>query len=172
MAVVVDTNVAIVASGHSPQADAECIDACVQRLHTIMQNGDLLIDTLGLILHEYTKKLGHAGQPGVGEKFVKWAFNNQATSESVRQVAITRQNKTGWRLFQEFPDRKDLMEFDADDQKFVAVSVSSNQNPPILNAVDSGWWIHEAALNAAGVPVEFVCPHLTFRKRRDHVQTR
>lgn len=168
MAIVVDTNVAMVASGHSPQADHDCVDACIQRLFEISKRGGLLVDSAGLILDEYTRTLGHAGRPGMGEKFVKWAFNNRATPEMVRAVEITPCNTPGWRLFEEFPDRDDLSRFDGDDQKFVAVSVASGTKAPILNAVDSGWWIHEAALKLAEVTVEFTCPHLRFRRRRDH----
>lgn len=157
MAVVVDTNVAMVASRHAPQADAACIDACVQRLNAITRTGCLLVDDLGLILAEYAKTLGHAGQPGAGEKFVKWAFTNQS-SKLVRKVSITQCSDAGWRRFDQFPNRADLSTFDKSDQKFVAVAVASGENPPILNAVDSDWWNHIAALTAIGVSVEFVCP--------------
>lgn len=157
----------MVASGRTPQADAACGHTCVQRLATITQAGGLLIDDLGLILAEYTKKLGHAGQPGAGEKFVKWAFSNQATAEVVRQVAITRRSDHVWRQFDEFPDRESLTSFHKSDQKFVAVAVASRENPPILNAVDSDWWNHAAALTAAGVRVEFLCPQHAPQRSND-----
>ncbi|MCB9856112.1 MAG: hypothetical protein H6818_10540 [Phycisphaerales bacterium] len=156
--VVVDTNVAMVASGHAPQADDSCVNTCVQRLWEIMKNGGLLVDEHGLILHEYTRRLGHAGQPGAGEKFAKWAFTNQATPPKVTQVAINRCDEPGWRQFVEFPDLPELAGFDTDDQKFVAVAIASGRNPPILNAVDSDWWNAQRALNDAGVTIEFLCP--------------
>lgn len=158
MGVVVDTNVAMVASGHAPQADAACADACVQRLNQIMETGGLLIDELGLILDEYLNALGHAGRPGAGEKFAKWAFSNQSNPEAVRQVPITPMTNGGHRKFQEFPAATNLSTFDKSDQKFVAVSLRSGENPPILNAVDSDWWNHRAALHSARVNVEFLCP--------------
>jgi len=158
VAVVVDTNVAMVASGRTSQADAACVNVCVQRLYAITQAGGLLIDDLGLILAEYTNNLGHAGQPGAGEKFVKWAFSNQSTQEAVRTVTVTRCTDHGWRRFDEFPDEPSLAGFHRKDQKFVAVALASGENPPILNAVDSGWWNHRAALTAAGVSVDFLCP--------------
>lgn len=158
MSVVVDTNVAKVASRHAPQADDACVDTCVQALNAIKQAGGLLLDDLGLILHEYITGLGHAGQPGAGEKFVKWAWDNQSCPEFVRQIAITPRTDYGWRLFEEFPDREDLSTFDKSDQKFVAVALASGENPAILNAVDSDWWNHLTALTAAGVTVEFLCP--------------
>lgn len=158
MAVVVDTNVAFVASGYAPQADAACINACVQRLHAITRTGGLLIDDLGLILEEYTKRLGYAGQPGAGEAFVKWAHSNQSTPEVVKKIRITRGAPGEWRLFREFPADPRLEKFDPDDQKFVAVAIASGEHPLILNAVDSDWWHHLPALRELDVNIEFVCP--------------
>lgn len=158
MGVVVDTNVARVASGHSPQADAACASACVQRLYEIMEQGGLLVDSLGLILNEYIKGLGHAGTPGAGEKFVKWAYSQQWQSDKVTRVAITPTADGGWRRYEEFPDQHALQGFDKSDQKFVAVALASGTNPSILNAVDSDWWNHSEALRAASVSVEFLCP--------------
>lgn len=158
MAVVVDTNVAMVASRLSVQADEQCVSACITRLHAIQQSGGLLVDEQGFILFEYTKKLGFAGQPGAGHAFVKWAHDNQAIPANVRRVTITSRSDRGWRRYEEFPDRADLETFDPSDQKFVAVALASGEDPQILNAVDSDWWNHRSALRAAGVTVESLCP--------------
>ncbi|MCW5776040.1 MAG: hypothetical protein KIS87_06350 [Phycisphaeraceae bacterium] len=158
MAVVVDTNVAVVASRLGTGADDLCVNRCIARLFTIQQQGGLLVDDRGLILSEYTKKLGHSGQPGVGHFFVKWAHDHQAIPEKVRQVTITPRHGDGWRRFEEFPDQQGLSTFHKKDQKFVAVAIASGDTPPILNAVDSDWWNHSAALNSAGVIVECLCP--------------
>jgi hypothetical protein len=156
--VVVDTNVAMVASRHSPQANKACADACVQRLNQIMEHGGLLVDDSRLILSEYVNALGHTGRSGAGEKFAKWAFSNQSNPEVVRKISITQRTDHGWRRFDQFPARADLQTFDKSDQKFVAVALASGDNPPILNAVDSDWWQHRDALAQAGVRVEFLCP--------------
>jgi len=122
-----------------------------------MRSGGLMIDSLGLILKEYLRKLGYAGQPGAGEKFAKWAWSNQATPEAVTVIGITPFDH-GWRRFIEFPDVDELRKFDRSDQKFVAVALASGRDPPILNAVDSDWWTHSAALARIGVQVEHLCP--------------
>lgn len=158
MAVVVDTNVAMVASRLTSQADERCVDACIKRLAAIRDAGGLLVDDLGLILREYTKNLGHSGQPGAGHAFAKWAHDHQAITSKVEQVTITPRTDGGWRRYDEFPDLATLSTFDPSDQKFVAVALASRVNPPILNAVDSDWWNHCAALSAAGVHPEFLCP--------------
>lgn len=158
MAVVVDTNVAMVASRLTPHADERCVDACIRRLTTIKNQGGLLVDDLGQILREYTRSLGHSGQPGAGHAFAKWAHDHQAMPAKVRKVPVTPRTDGRWRRFDEFPDQANLSTFDPSDQKFVAVALASRENPPILNAVDSDWWQHLQLLQDAGVDVEFLCP--------------
>lgn len=60
--------------------------------------------------------------------------------------------------FEEFPGDEELADFDRQDRKFVAVALTSVNDPTILNAVDSDWWDHLEALNNNGVKVEFLCP--------------
>lgn len=158
MDVVVDTNVPMVASGHSPQTDEACADACVQRLKQIMESGCLLVDDLDLIVHEYVNAIGHAGHPGAGEKFVKWAFDNRYNPNAVRRIAVIHRDGDKVRRFDEFPAAGSLSRFDRSDQKFVAVALASGTNPPIAVAVDRGWWRHHQALQAEGVKLEFLCP--------------
>ncbi len=158
MAVVVDTNVAMVASRLTPEADERCVNACIERLLSVRQLGGLLVDDKGFMLREYTNNLGYTGQPGAGHAFVKWVHDHQAIPASVRLVTITLRTDAGWRRYDEFPDQPNLATFDRSDQKFVAVALASGENPAILNAVDSDWWNHHAALSAAGVNVQFLCP--------------
>jgi hypothetical protein len=158
MTVVVDSNVAYVASRLHDKADDVCINECVKRLRGVQEAGGLLIDDKGLILREYTKKLGYSGQPGAGHAFVKWAHDHQAIPEKVRQITITQTTDAGKRRYVEFPDTAALAGFDPSDQKFVAVALASGEKPPILNAVDSDWWNHREALTDSGVTVVFLCP--------------
>ena len=39
----------------------------------------------------------------------------------------------------------------------VAVARAHPENPPILQAVDSGWWNHRDALHQNGVTIDFIC---------------
>jgi len=162
MAVVVDTNVAMVASRLAPHADDRCVAACIRCLTEIRESGGLLVDESGHILREYTNNLGHSGQPGAGHAFAKWAHDHQAIPSMVASVVITATVNGGWRKYEEFPSQPALQRFDKGDQKFVAVALASEKNPRILNAVDSDWWNHRAALAAAGIKVNFLCPQHTF----------
>jgi hypothetical protein len=167
MAVVVDTNVAMVASRLHQHADEQCVNSCIERLYKIQQSGGLLVDDRGLIIHEYTKCLGYSGQPGAGHAFVKWAHSNQAITNRVQKITITPRPDDGWRRFEEFPDLPDLKNFDKSDQKFVAVALASGVRTPILNAMDSDWKIHYTSLQLAGVVIEFICPqHFSSQSKR------
>jgi len=156
--VVVDTNVAMLASRLTPQADECCVAACINRLAAIKDSGGVLVDESGHILREYTKNLGHSGQPGAGHAFAKCAHDHQAIPSMVARVEITPTANGGWRKDLEFPDQPALKGFDRSDQKFVAVALASGANPQIFNAVDSDWWNHREALVDAGVAIDFLCP--------------
>ena len=157
-AVVVDTNVASVASELSEQAAPECVLACVDALLRIQDEGGLLLDNLGDVLLEYTDALGYAGKPGVGRAFVKWVFDHESDERLIRRIRLTPRTDGGWRRYEEFPADQSLRRFHGDDQKFAAIAIASGENPDVLNAVDSDWWKHRAALQTHGVRVQFLCP--------------
>jgi hypothetical protein len=156
--VVVDTNVAKVASRHAPQADEACVDACIQALAEIAGSGGLVIDESGEILNEYLLGLGHSGRPGAGEAFVKWVFDHQHQPACCIRVSITRRAQPGWREYEEVPDDPRLQTFDRNDQKFVAAARACSGTATILNAVDSDWCLAEVVLAGHGVRVHQLCP--------------
>jgi len=152
--VVVDTNVPIVAN-RVGGVSAACVVACAHAVTSVMNDESCLaIDVQRLIINEYMANLRQAGQPGLGDRFLKWVLTNQANSERCHRVEI---HPHGDREFEEFPDRSDLAAFDRADRKFVAVALAHPRRPPILEAVDSDWWGAREALAAAGVRVEFLC---------------
>lgn len=157
-AVVMDTNVAVVANDRTPQAGQECIEACVKALLKLRERHRVLVDDQGLIFDEYRRHLSPSGQPGLGDAFFKWLWDNQGNPDHCRQVRITPANDS--RGFEEFPDDPALAEFDPSDRKFAAVAIASGENPPILNASDTDWWNHREALSRNGVEVRFLCPEL------------
>jgi hypothetical protein len=158
-AVVMDTNVAVVANGRAPQADNPCIETCITTLIDMRDHHRMLLDEQGLILDEYRRNLRPSGQPGPGDAFFKWLWDNQGHLDHCRQVSITPM-KGGSRGFEEFPDDPDLAKFDLEDRKFAAVAIASGEQPPILNASDTDWWDHRAALSRHGIEIRFLCPEL------------
>lgn len=157
--VVVDTNVAVVANRKSPQARAACVKQCIQELRRIQGDADrrILLDNDGLILNEYRRQLNPSGQPGSGDAFYQWLRDNQWIDKHCRKIDITPHDN---RDFEEFPSDPALAGFDRNDRKFVAVAVASGHSPPILNASDTDWWDHRAALKHNGIEVAFLCPEL------------
>jgi len=159
---IVDTNVPIVANGHHDNAGLDCMQACASAL-VRAHGGRVLVDDLGLIFTEYSDNLAHSGQPGVGDAFFKWLWDNQANDNHCLKVEITPID-AGWRIFDEFPDDDRLRGFDRSDQKFVAVARASAWNAPILNASDTDWWPARHQLEEHGVVIEFLCPELMFAR--------
>ncbi len=157
--VVVDTNVALTANGDAEHADSKCALRCLQELKATRNERKVLLDDAGLILQEYLKQRPHGFPRGAGDAFLVWVNDNQANSVHVRVVPVTPLDGDP-RGFAEFPDDAELVAFDQDDRKFVAVALASGNSPPILNATDTDWWIHRSALVRNGVRVEFLCPHL------------
>ena len=155
--VVMDTNVPRTANGEADHAGPDCEATCIQALRRIRTNWRLLLDDKRRIIEEYRKRLSHSGQPGPGDAFFKWLWENQANPQHCRIVLVTAHEDRG---FVEFPDDPRLRKFDDDDRKFVAVALASGTEPELLNAVDRDWWDHRKALAENGVDVVFLCPEL------------
>lgn len=158
-AVVLDTNVAVVANGKAHQASPDCVAACIRTLRETKERSRVTLDSGGLILQEYRKRLSFSGQPGPGDAFFKWVWNNQANTNACLKVEITQLDMEG-KEFKEFPDDLALAGFDPSDRKFVAVAISSQCQPPILNASDTDWWTYCDALRKHGVEIKFICREL------------
>ena len=159
MTVIVDTNVALVASRRSGHASEDCVAVCAERLKKI--NDDqvrIALDNRGRIIKEYRRKLNSNGQPGIGDAFLKWVEINWPNSARCDLVQVTPVDGSE-NEFEEFPDDPALVDFDLDDRKFIAVAIAHPQKPPILQAVDSQWWDFRDALRENGVTVEFICKY-------------
>ena len=155
--VVLDTNVAVVSNGKTAQASWDCVDSCIAAIRHVQESQILLLDDRGLILDEYRRNFNMSGQPGLGDAFFTFIWNNQANERHCRKVAATPNAERG---FAEFPDDPSLAKFDMDDRKFVAVAIASGSAPKILNASDTDWRNHRQALERNGVEIEFLCPEL------------
>ena len=160
--VIVDTNVAVVANGRTAQASPSCIVACIERLSHVKDRNLVLLDAESLIFDEYRRHLSPSGQPGTGDMFFKWLWNNQAQQQHCRKIEITPNDERG---FDEFPDDPMLTEFDDDDRKFVAVALASGMRPPILNASDTDWYEYRQDLKRHDLRIIFVCPELMVARR-------
>ena len=151
---VVDTNVGI-AANLKAEVSPECALACVQTIRSITDDGHLVLDDGDHIFSEYRRHLSLAGQPGVGDAFIRWIHDNRFNTEQCTLVTIT---PTDDGSFVEFPSHEGLATFDRSDRKFVTVAAVDSGSTTIRVALDRGWSRHAAALQEAGVLIDFVCP--------------
>jgi hypothetical protein len=149
---VVDSNVLIAANGKSEQANDACVEKCIDVLLEVRVAPSLALDEGNEILAEYSRYCSHSGQPGVGDEFFRWAFDNQYAS-CHRSPLTPHQD----RVYQEFPDTPDLEKFDRSDRKFVATALGCTPTAAVYNAVDSDYSQFALALAAAAVPVTELC---------------
>jgi hypothetical protein len=156
-AYVIDTNVPIVANGRSDSVAVACVVKCVRKLVDVRAEATVVLDDGMRILSEYLRHLNPKGQPGAGDLFMKWVWDNRGVTAQCERVSITPLPDDP-EDFVEFPRDSRLASFHRKDRKFVAVACASKNNPEVLNATDSDWWIHRQALGDHGVRVVFLCP--------------
>lgn len=134
------------------------MNTCIQALKQARKQM-VLVDNGYRIFAEYRRHLSQRGQPGAGDAFFKWLWNNQANPTRCRQVAITPVggNDTD---FEEYPNDLELAAFDLNDRKFIAVARGSGLDPNVLQATDSKWWPLKDAFARNGVQIQFLCPEL------------
>jgi len=111
--VVIDTNVLVVANQRHENASTHCVERCIDALIE-SRNDRVFIDDGQRILGEYRRHCSHSGQPGVGDAFFKWLWDNQGNTRHCRKVPITLHEG---REFEEFPEDADLDGFDHSDRK-------------------------------------------------------
>lgn len=154
-AIVIDSNVLLVAEGLHPEASETCVRACIRRLDQIREGWTVVLDDQYLLLEEYQHRLSPGEAGGAGTAFVEWLLRGQGGGQHVQFVGL---NVLGENLYAEFPDEALSEVFDPSDRKFVAVANAHPEKPAILQASDCKWLDWWPQLAANGIHVEFVCP--------------
>lgn len=152
---ICDSNVLVSANGRDTHADLECQLACIDALEEIIEKDILVLDRSGEIIEEYSGYCQYSGQPGVGDMFFKYTYNNMYYDESCLLVDITSNNSGS---YSEVPGEIDTAGFHKKDHKFIAAAAASGKSPAILNATDSDWYIHRAVIQKHGFIVLQLCP--------------
>ncbi|MDJ0764542.1 MAG: hypothetical protein QNJ97_16310 [Myxococcota bacterium] len=155
---VVDTNVPMTANlarspNDIPQELTGCVLACVKAVEHVIRTRGLVMDAGDEIFDEYRQALSMKGQPGVGDRFMKWVHDNRWRLSDSDRVKIIKSNSS----YKEFPRHEGLNDFDHSDRKFVATANAHPQKPQILQATDSKWWGWKDALREVGITVHFLC---------------
>ena len=168
---LVDTNVpktANLATQPDQVSDVSnaCVLACIEAVEHVIKKRGLIIDAGDEIFDEYRQQLSMKGQPGVGDRFMKWVHDNRWSLPDSQRVTITRNGDS----YDEFPTHDGLNDFDKSDRKFVAVAnAHANKKPPILQATDSKWWGWKDALKDVGITVHFLCPEYVKTKYAEKI---
>lgn len=169
---LVDTNVpkmANLATQPDPDFDVShaCVLACIEAVEHVITKRGLIIDAGDEIFDEYRQQLSMKGQPGVGDRFMKWVHDNRWSLPDAHRVTIT----TNGDSYEEFPTHDALGNFDRSDRKFIAASNAHLEKPPILQATDSKWWGWKDALAEVGITVQFLCPEYVETKHGEKMGT-
>ncbi|WP_151087736.1 PIN domain-containing protein [Hymenobacter baengnokdamensis] len=155
MRYLIDTNVAIVANGKS-NAGPACVIAAIERLERLIAGEILILDDADHIVTEYRRHLSPSGQPGTGDQFYRWLYEQAAYNPQHCEKVTLATDEDG--SFTAFPKAAELARFDLSDRKFVAAALTHHAAPPVVNASDTDWHEHREALKAHGVVIEFICP--------------
>jgi hypothetical protein len=160
---VIDTNVLLCANKavHADEISTtypELIIGCIDKLLSIKSGSDVVVlDSLGEIYSEYLNQhrietLSLAGQPGVGDAFLKWLHDYQGYFPDEDRVELHKTDNG----YEEFPIELMSQNIDPSDRKFFAVSNGHPLKPPIIEASDSKWWLWADACSQYGIHIEFV----------------
>ncbi|MDE0009954.1 MAG: hypothetical protein OXU36_02340 [Candidatus Poribacteria bacterium] len=160
-AVIVDTNVIVIANDTDDDDRRDCRDLCQDRLQQIWdQRETVILDNGWRILGEYEDNTNPNSRKGIGDLFVKRLLQNLGNPNICTMMPITPSVRNG-ADFEEFPSDDALSGFDPDDRKFIAVAVAyenvHQQKAILLQAVDSQWYGFREALVENGLEIEFVC---------------
>ena len=169
---LMDTNVpktANLATQPDPDADVydACVLACIEAVDHVIKKRGLVIDAGDEIFDEYRQQLSMKGQPGVGDRFMKWVHDNRWSLLDTQRVPISKNGDS----YDEFPMHDGLDTFDRSDRKFVAVANAHADKPPILQATDSKWWGWKDALAEVGISVQFLCTEYVEAKYAEKMGT-
>lgn len=154
-AVVIDTDVPVVANARTSGVMADLTEKCRTELHAVKTSGLLVLDADGEIMDQYRANLHASGQPGPGDAFFLWAFVNQANPTICEQVCLHRRSANPGD-YVEFPTIPELQSFDRSDRVFVSVALGSRHKPVVVSAIDSDWAHHAKALQRAGVRLRYL----------------
>ena len=164
-AVIVDTNVIVIADNTDDDEREDCRERCQDRLQQILDQCErcerVIIDDRWRIFEEYKHHVDPNTRKGIGAIFVKTLMQNLENPEICTTVHITPLAGNGTD-FEEFPNADEaLTGFHKKDRKFIAVALAhqrdAEQTPTILLAIDRGWLQFMDALENHGVSVDLIC---------------
>jgi len=133
---IIDTNVFVAANGGTDQLSEDDINRCKSFVALLFSKTIISIDAKSEIFSEYFRYMNRSGQPGIGDAYVKYLWDRQCDKTVCELVDISK-NKNG--VYKQLKGKEDLICFDPNDLKFIAVYLGSKFNTTICNASDRDW---------------------------------
>lgn len=152
---IIDTNVPTKASypvNERKEDELELIGSCIDFIHEFINNEEskLVLDCDWEIVGEYKNNIKDTD---VGKQFLQWLYSYMAKMDVVTDMPkLEKQNGE----YIAFPKCEELADFDVADRKFIALSLTHCDNPPIVQAADGKWLGFEEILRDYGVHIEFL----------------
>lgn len=89
----------------------------------------------------------------MGKIFFRWLYNYYGSMELEDLVKLERDEEGNFTMF---PLEKRTEEFDRSDRKFVAMSRTHQEHPPIIEATDGKWLGFKEVFEEYGVHINFL----------------
>ncbi len=154
--IIMDTNVAVKAA--TPQQDCkeeewEMRKMCVDFIRNLVKNPNskLVLDLGFEIIKEYRNRIPK--NTNEGQIFWRW-FDTYIGRISLEDFVKLDKDAEG--NYKRFPLEDRTKEFDLNDRKFVALSRTHSEHPPIVEAADGKWLGFKEVFEEYGVHIEFL----------------
>ena len=148
---VIDTNVILLAGTmikDVPNDQLLCYQNCIVFLNNFMKYGNyVLVDDEATVLKEYKSLFRLIPYPNMAANFFQYSMAHM----KFYHVVEKEEN-----VFDNYPESKELKEFDAPDRKFIALAYGYKRNTSIVEAADSKWWGIKEELLKNGIDLIFI----------------
>lgn len=155
MKCIMDTNVPVKASyplSECREEELELVGACIEFIHDLINNpkSKLVLDMDWEILGEYKDKVKDTD---MGKQFFRWLYTYINQMDVINDmVKLERQDNE----YVVFPKDKKLEKFDRSDRKFIALALTHNEKPPIIQAADGKWLEFTEKFKEYGIHIKFL----------------
>lgn len=162
--VILDTNVPAKAATLPEEYEDEELEMqqnCINYIKEFIANPEskLVLDLDFEIYNEYRKRIPF--HTGIGRLFLKWLYEYVGKRISCDEDLL-KLDKDEEGNYKNFPVEEGTKDFDLSDRKFVALSITHREHPPIIEAADGKWLGYQKIFEKYGVHIEFL--HMEYAK--------
>lgn len=168
MKCILDTNVPVKASyavTEYKDEELELIDACIKFIHDFINCAEskLVLDLDWEILNEYKRNIKTTA---MGNEFLKWVDAYIGRADFSKDIIKLEKKGNDYLAF---PENSELDSFDFADRKFVALAMSHDEKPDIIQAADGKWLEYVEKLKEYGIHIKFLNQDYAERKYKKKI---